>query len=333
MTAELLGIALMRVSRALKVVPQLSSGNKAITEAPSLFSAYNVVMRASQREKDRLLENVLKSPTSIALTPEAIISGEAPIPAAAVEVELPNGEAPVEEHSYLAPIRNESFHYFAKHYTGPRFNLLHCDFPYGINVSESAGQGSAKDMNEYEDTPEIYFNLLEALAHYQDSLIANSAHIIFWFSQNFRRETEDFFAAKMPSFTVQPFLMVWHKNDGNGLCPDPQRYGRRNLETALFLTRGDRKITKPKDLVFGFPGRNPSRIHKSLKPLPVVTHFLSMCVDDYSRVLDPTCGSGSALQSAVSLGASVENVVGLEIDTEMAATANREFNSFLEKGE
>jgi predicted RNA methylase len=46
-----------------------------------------------------------------------------------------------------------------------------------------------------------------------------------------------------------------------------------------------------------------------------------MCVDSTTRLLDPTCGSGSALRAAKSLGASA--VLGLERDASYADEARR----------
>lgn len=59
--------------------------------------------------------------------------------------------------------------------------------------------------------------------------------------------------------------------------------------------------------------------HMSEKPEPVLNHFFRMLVDEHTRLLDPTCGSGSALRSAESLKA--ENVLGLEINPEFAERA------------
>jgi len=44
-----------------------------------------------------------------------------------------------------------------------------------------------------------------------------------------------------------------------------------------------------------------------------------MFIDEYSRVLDPTCGSGTALRAAESLGASF--VLGLEINPDFCEGA------------
>jgi DNA modification methylase len=49
--------------------------------------------------------------------------------------------------------------------------------------------------------------------------------------------------------------------------------------------------------------------------------FFRMLVDDGTRMLDPTAGSGSALRAAKKLGA--KQVLGLEVNPEFAENARR----------
>jgi DNA modification methylase len=57
----------------------------------------------------------------------------------------------------------------------------------------------------------------------------------------------------------------------------------------------------------------------SEKPEPMLRHFFGMLVDENTILLDPTCGSGSALRAADSLGARA--VLGLERNPEFAGLA------------
>jgi len=211
---------------------------------------------------------------------------------------------------------NADAHKWAADYTGQPFNFLHCDFPYGIDFNTGA-QGKTVDAqltNDYDDSEDVYWALLDTLSHRAKSLIADSAHILFWYSQNLEAETETYFAKYLPEATVQKFKMIWHCSDGNGIVPDPQRYGRRTYETAMLLTFGDRKIVAPKALSFAAPRGTSSRIHRSQKPVAVLHHFMSMFVDDASSVLDLTAGSGTSLLVAHQLGA--KRITGLEISGE-----------------
>ena len=59
----------------------------------------------------------------------------------------------------------------------------------------------------------------------------------------------------------------------------------------------------------------------SEKSQDMLEHFFRMVVDENTRLLDPTCGSGSSLRAADNLGAA--SVLGLEINPEFADNARR----------
>jgi DNA modification methylase len=60
--------------------------------------------------------------------------------------------------------------------------------------------------------------------------------------------------------------------------------------------------------------------HMSTKPEPMLRHFFRMFVDENTYMLDPTCGSGTALRAAEALDAAY--VQGIEIDEEFAKRAD-----------
>ena len=229
------------------------------------------------------------------------VSSPAPAPAPTAAPAAAPAPAPPPDD---LPIINADFHEWAASYSGPPFNFIHCDFPYGINFNKSNSQSAAADtkaLGEYDDSEEVYWDLLTTLAKHKDSIMADSCHLMFWFSQNLREKTLDFFDEYFPYAKVQPHLMIWARTIEAGIVPDPQRYGRRNYDTALLLSFGDRLIVKPQALAFTAPWGD--RIHRSQKPIDVLTHFFGMFVDKTSAVLDPTCGSGTSLLAAKKLGA------------------------------
>lgn len=229
-------------------------------------------------------------------------------------------QAPQEES-----ILCDSFLSWAPSYSGPPFNLIHCDFPYGVNVF--GGKWSGRDSHEtYGDTKDEYVALIECLCENLDRLAAPSAHLLFWFSMEHYRETLDIFSSLAPDLIFQKFPLVWSKSDNVGIVPDPRRGPRRVYETAFIASREDRPIVKTVSNWYAAP--TDKRYHHSTKPEPMLRHFLTMFVDETTRMLDPTCGSGSALRAAESLGASY--VFGLEQDksfVEGARTAPRDFRT------
>lgn len=278
-TADATGFSYRHVNKQLEVAREIIAGNEKVSSAEKFSIAHNVVQRNNERKKSSALASV-----SIALGEE-------------------KPEAPP------APLINGDFHEWQQSYSGPLFNLLHCDFPYGINVADSPRQ-SAGNQEYYEDSPDIYWALLRTLASGMENVVAESAHLIFWFSMDFYEETRAHLTRM--GWRVNPFPLIWHKSDNMGIAPDPQRWGRRTYETAFMASRGDRKLTQvgARSISFAHPGSRDGAIHISEKPTPLLSHFMGMVCDEYSLVLDPTCGSGNALKVAKQLGA--KHLLGIE---------------------
>lgn len=296
-TAQALGLSEREVNRHVSVAKEILSGNERVAKADKFTMALNLVTREAERRRDSVLDEI-------------------EVKASAVQVDKEPGEAPPKK---VPPLIHDDFHEWAAGYTGTPFNLLHCDFPYGINVADSPRQNSGI-QEFYEDSKDVYFALLDTLAMAMSNVVADSAHMIFWFSMDYYQVTMEKLTAM--GWKVNPFPLIWHKSDNAGIAPDPQRTPRRTYETAFFCTRGDRKLTQAGAMAnsFAFPGKKgPDGIHLSEKPVPMLTHFLRMICDDYSRVLDPTCGSGNALKAATTCGA--PTVLGIERERAFYETA------------
>jgi len=195
-----------------------------------------------------------------------------------------------------------------------KYNFVHCDFPYGKGLHKSDLYNTeAKDM-AYEDTPDIYWGLCADLIQARDEgLLSASCHIMFWFPMNFYTKTVRIF--EKHDFHVEPYPLIWIKSDKMGIIPDPARGPRRIYETALIMSLGDRKIIKPTVNGHWCPsGRRSEALHVSSKPAEMLSDFLRMFIDSDSVVLDPTCGSGTALE--VALLQHCKFAVGLDINQE-----------------
>jgi len=116
---------------------------------------------------------------------------------------------------------------------------------------------------------------------------------------------------------VNIFPLVWLKSDNSGIIPDANRGPRRIYETAFLCTRGDRKIVKAKGNAVSAP--TTKKYHMSEKPTSVLTHFMSILVDENTLMLDPTCGSGNSVKVAEELGARWS--LGLEMNPEYVERA------------
>lgn len=219
-----------------------------------------------------------------------------------------------------------SFHDWAPTYDGPKFNLIHCDFPYGINSNESA-QAAVTSVGGYNDSPDIYWNLIRTLSLHLDNFCAPSAHMIFWFSPQWYSQTWELLKL-LDGFVFDEHPLVWSKVNV-GIAPDSLRRPRRIHETAFFGWRGDRKLIRLRsNVVVAQPADRVTHPHE--KSEVALSYFFSMVVDGGTRLLDPTAGSGSALLAGSSLGASV--VLGLESDEEFCRRANDRYQRRLKEG-
>jgi ParB/RepB/Spo0J family partition protein len=292
-TAQALGIVQNTVSKHLSVAIELAAGNEKVTNADKFSVARNIVERNNDRKKTSALSAVdLATSAILGVTPSAPV--------------------------VTIPLLNCDFHAFQEAYDGPRYNLIHCDFPYGINVADAPRQNSAI-VDHYADSADVYWSLCDRLACAMGNIVAESAHLIFWFSMEKYQQTFELLDGM--GWQVQPFPLIWHKSDNSGVAPDPQRLPRRTYETAFFCIRGDRKLTQAgtKANSFSYPGNRTDAIHVSEKPQAVLRHFLSMVCDEYSLLFDPTCGSGNALKVGLELKANA--VLGLELSEEFYGNA------------
>lgn len=330
-TAEALGVTQGLISQYYRVFRDIDSPK--IKDCTTWRQAFNVLSRVDERATANALSELMEGgtdifaqiteepqlgqpisqPTNVEMSsidnPDVkIVSTPAPLPAT---VALPES------------ILVEDFILWSESYSGQPFNFVHCDFPYGINVF--GGQQSGRDSNNtYNDSPDVYWALLGAFCKNLDRFMSHSAHLMFWFSMEHYQATLDFFAKNAPTLDVQKFPLIWHKTDNVGVLPDAKRGPRRVYETALIASREDRLIVKAVSNTYGAP--TDKTHHHSTKPEPVLKHFFQMFIDEHSSLLDPTCGSGSALRAAESLGAT--RVLGLELDKENADAAKSALKTF-----
>lgn len=301
------GYSQQHVSKCLSVAELLLKKDAQIEKAESLTQALAIIARRDRREIDNL-SNILS---------ECVITES--MPKNASDEENPKAPPIKEAHEIICA----DFTEWVSQYSGARFNLLHCDFPYGINHGKSAQGGTSGGRWEgYADGEDVYWQLLRSLADNIDRILLPSAHVMFWFSMKFYRETVDFFEKHTDLELVTPFPLIWQKSDGRGIIPDVTREPRRVYETALLLSRGDRRIIKPAWNACFLPSGKADAIHVSEKPVSVLKHFFELFVDEETMLLDPTCGSGSAIRAASIMGA--KRALGLELNPDFAKDAQNE---------
>lgn len=307
-SADRLGMTQFQLEKYLRTGIYLERDPEKIQHCSSLSAADNIIQRIRERAIEK---ETLKSNAPAVQTLETIFAPRAEVADTTVAEEIKKTTLIAADES----IRQADFLVFAKEFTGSPFNFIHCDFPYGINIQKS-DQMQSKKWNTYDDTPEVFWKLTEALFENRDRLIAPSAHVMFWYSMTYHTQIMNMLS-DYSDLVVNPVPLIWMKSDGSGVLPDPKRGPRRTYESALIITRGDRYIIKAvnnaKDAPLG------KKVHLSEKPQPVLRYFFQMFLDETSTVLDPSCGSGNAL--AVAEEFKVKSVLGLDLDPQSVELA------------
>lgn len=288
-TAERLGMAERTIKDQRSVAKAMESGDARVAAAPKFSTAKNIVVRERARAQ-----------ASASHVLDEQIAGE--------KIER------------KVPLLNADFADWLEAYKGDRvFNFIHCDFPYGVDLHKS-GQASNAEFGSYADDAATYWQLIGRLGAAMNVVVADSAHLMFWFSMDYYAGTMD--ALTKMGWRVFPHPLIWFKNDNAGIMPDTNRQGRRVYETALFASRGDRFIREPVSNLFAHPGRE-KEIHMNEKPVAMLRHFMRMFCDEHSVVLDPTAGSANALKAASACGAKI--VLGIERDPEFFQRAKEAY--------
>lgn len=311
LTADSLGMSEWMARGRIQVAREIRRGAADLAKCDNLSTALNILKRKAQREFDDEAEKFLAS------ADEALVG----VSKATAEEIHTHVLAPLEENLRPAgaDIINKTFQEWLKEPTSIKYNVLHCDFPYGINIHKS-GQIAPGQWEEewYDDSADVFFQLCNALLESSDKILTTHAHIFFWYPTHKYTEIVKLFSQQ---FVVNPVPLIWFKSDSTGILPDPKRGPRRVYESALLMTRGDRTIVRAVNNCIDVAAARADAEHPSEKPAAVVHHFLRMLVDEHTDLLDPSCGGGSALSVAEVLHA--RHVTGIEPNSVHAETARK----------
>lgn len=326
-TAKAIGLHPSLISAHLRVFADLDSAK--IEECTSARQAYNVLARQDDRASENLLSDIMETTRELfksdEIGPTTVAMGDSANVAQGIQTSasIASMSPPVPPKSFDS-ILNEDFSEWVKTYSGPKFNFIHCDFPYGVNVFGGTQANTSGSQQSYSDEPDVYWKLIETLCANLDTIMTPSAHLMFWFPMEYYSRTLKTFRELAPSLQFSRYPLYWTKTDNMGILPDPKRGPRRIVETALIASREDRLIAKAVSNWYGC--QTDKKYHPSTKPLSMLEHFFTMFVDESTRMLDPTCGSGSSIRAAEASGA--ELVLGLERDKEHYESACSALRSF-----
>lgn len=331
-TAERLSLHFTTVYDILAVEKNLDK--LILKDALGIEHAYSLLQRQAERKAAEIVGAIAEgakqafgagSPT-VQASPPALASFASEARAVGAQTQAGPTASTISTQSPTqtspSPILNLDFLLWAQSYTGPKFNLIHCDFPYGVGFKQFA-KSVGQTSDDYDSTEDIYLKLLSGFVEFSPKFVSYSSHIVFWFSMSYYEITKE--KLRSAGFYVHDHPLIWVKSDNAGIVPGQDgQFPRRTYETALLASNGRRPLIKAIANGISAPSTaNP--IHPSHKSEVVLKHFFSGLIDQTTDVLDPTCGSGAALRAAEDLGA--RSILGLELNSDycksaLAATQN-----------
>ena len=292
-TASALGISVRSVNQH----KQVRENFDLVKDKPTFMTALETIQRSQVRKERRGVETIIN----------AIVTEEPEGPT----IKAPNPSPPPPPTTNLI---NDDFVSWAREYKGPRFDVVHCDFPYGINLEKKETDRKSQALKTfdktYDDSFEIYDELLTCLIRSNQKLLAIDSWIIFWFSPKNLEFTKQKIE-KHTDWKIDPFPFIWDRTP-LGVLPSTRFHLRRNYEMALIISKGSPEVVKNGGNIFR--DNMKGRVHPSEKPRAMLKHLLSNFIEEGMSFLDPTFGSGNSILVAKDLKALP--IFGVEQDKE-----------------
>lgn len=323
-TAQRLNLSAVTVNRDIGLAEAMieDGDDSAIARCETRSQATTMLERRRSRKTASIVDQVLSVARGMMPKAPAQARSTAPghtdlmVSPEAIDEQLERDPPPPEPDAFRIE-HADAFKFFAE-YDGPKFNLIHVDFPYGVKLGEQANQESFEAG--YDSDRDIYWALCEAMRDGWKRFASPSAHLMFWCANrhDLYMQTVEFLS-EFPDIRLWHTPLYWHKTDSRGIIADAKRGPRNITEIALFASFGDRFIVKPTNNTYGGPTNKSTSIHPNEKNQAMLEYFFGMLVDEHTNILDPTCGSGVAIRAAEELGAA--SGLGLEHSAEFAERA------------
>lgn len=188
-----------------------------------------------------------------------------------------------------------------KAYTGPKFDVLLTDPPYGMNADafgDAAGQRVAL-THDYDDSPEYALSVTEAMLAAVEPHLKEEAHLYLYCDiDRFHNLRE---MVKHYGWTPHRTPLVHIKREG-GRVPWPTSGPRRAYELVLYAQRGSKPVTAIVPDVFDTSSVGGNLGHGAQKPVEAFRNLLARSCRPGDRVVDPFGGTGTTFLAAEVLG-------------------------------
>lgn len=196
-------------------------------------------------------------------------------------------------------------------------DLILVDPPYGLGASAGGFRQRTVHHHNYEDTKENAQKLARTILT-EGFRITKTRANIFMFCDI---ELFDWLKTTSANMGWTPFRrpLIWQKSESEGMAPWGGSGPRITTEFIFFATKGQRGLNVSPIDVFNVKRVSRSeRIHAAEKPVELLKILIQCSTLPNDFVLDPCCGSGSALVAAKELK---RQALGIELDLDYYNTA------------
>lgn len=232
------------------------------------------------------------------------------------------GDSETGEHPRHHLYNDDCDNFFAE-YSGPSFDLVLCDPPYGGNADAWTFK-KVTHRHKYDDSLQTAMELYNTISKHGYRLCAARANIFLFCSADLWHIVADI--VELNGWTVWPRPLIWVKSN-EGMRPWGQAGFGYGYECLCYATKGDKGlINTHMDVMTIYKPRD--RIHAAQKPTALYEKLINLSCIPGDHVLDPTCGSGTIFRAATITGTIA---TGVERDPQMAALASHYTTGRLDK--
>lgn len=197
------------------------------------------------------------------------------------------------------------------------YDLIIADPPYGIDAGGAGYRARTVHHHNYSDDPETAKGIARAILTEGFRITKTRANLLMFCDIDY------FDWLKMTSANMGwvPFRrpLIWMKSESEGMAPWGAQGPRITTEFIFFATKGQRGLhASPVDVFNVRRVSRSERIHAGEKPVELLKQLISCSTLPGDSVLDPCCGSGSALVAAKELQ---RQGLGIEKDETYFTTA------------
>jgi site-specific DNA-methyltransferase (adenine-specific) len=181
-----------------------------------------------------------------------------------------------------------------------QFDLVCADPPYGIGASSGGFRQRTVHHHNYEDTPANAQTIAQCILTEGFRLTKPRANLFIFCDIDLFGWLRD--AAANMGWTPFRRPLIWQKSESEGMAPWGSLGPRITTEFIFYATKGQRGMTaSPVDWFAEKRVPRNERLHAAEKPVDLLKRLIELTTLPGDRILDPCCGSGSALVAAKEL--------------------------------